>query len=112
MKKSCILLSVILLSACSAKLIAPAQSDVDRVSTKYPGYTLGDLNAGKDLYQHTCNRCHFLHNPHSRTEAKWEEIVPTMINRLNRREGKEAIDSHQQDLILRYLVTMSAPPKP
>lgn len=112
MKKSCILLSIILLSACSAKLIAPAQSDVDRVSSKYPGYTLADLNAGKDLYQHTCNRCHFLYNPHSRSEEKWQGIVPTMINRLNRRKHKEVVDSHQQELILRYLGTMSAQPKP
>ena len=112
MKKFCILLSLIGLSACSAKLIAPVQSDVDRVSTKYPGYSLEDLNAGKDLYQHTCNRCHFRPNPRSRSATKWEEIVPRMVNRLNRKKNREVVDSHQQDLILRYLITMGSAPKP
>jgi cytochrome c5 len=112
MKKSAILLTLLAFSACSVKLIAPAQTDVDRVSAKYPNYTLADLNAGQDLYEHTCNRCHRLKNPRSRNEEKWTKIVPAMIARLNKKEKREVVDAHQQELILRYVVTMNSAPKP
>jgi cytochrome c5 len=97
---------IIAFTACSVKLMVPAQSDVDRVSGKYPGYSLAELNADKTLYETTCNRCHRLKNPTSRSEAKWDKIVPEMIARLNRREGKEVIDAKQQESILKYLITM------
>ena len=94
------------LAGCSVKLVTPAQQDVDRVSGKYPGYSLAELNADKALYESTCSRCHRLKNPISHSEAKWDKIVPRMIARLNKKEGKELIDAKQQEAILRYLVTM------
>jgi hypothetical protein len=111
MKKPFILILLTVFTACSVKLIAPVQSDVDRVSSKYPGYNLAELNEGKALFQQTCNRCHRLKNPVSRDEDKWKEIVPKMIKKLNKKEGKEVIDEKQQESILRYLVTMSSAPK-
>ncbi len=101
-----VFLIITLFAACSVKLMAPAQSDVDRVSGKYPGYSLADLNADKALYESTCSRCHRLKNPRSKSEPKWDRIVPKMIARLNKKEGKEIIDAKQQASILRYLVTM------
>lgn len=108
MGKSLVLFFLIALTACSVKLAAPEQSDVDRVIAKYPGYDLAELNEGKALFQETCNRCHPLKNPRSRDENKWNEIVPIMIKRLNKKKGKEVIDGNQQEKILRYLVTMSS----
>jgi hypothetical protein len=99
-----ILISVF--TACTVKLIAPAQSDVDRVSSKYPGYSLAELNTDKALYESTCSRCHRLKSPTARSEGKWDKIVPKMIARLNKKEGKEVIDAKQQESILKYLVTM------
>src|ERR1700735_4182070 len=101
-----VLFLILTFAACTVKLMVPAQSDADRVSGKYPGYSLAELNADKALYESTCSRCHRLKNPTSRSEAKWDKIVPKMIGRLNRKEGKEVIDAKQQDAILRYLVTM------
>jgi cytochrome c5 len=106
MRKIFVLFLIATFAACTVKLIAPAQSDVDRVSGKYPGYSLAELNADKALYESTCSRCHRLKNPTSRSEVKWDKIVPTMIARLNKKEGKEVIDAKQQDSILKYLVTM------
>ncbi|HET7003222.1 MAG TPA: hypothetical protein VFI33_17990 [Puia sp.] len=107
-RKSLVLILFMSITACSIKLAAPEQSDVDRVIAKYPGYDLAQLNEGKALFQQTCNRCHPLKNPKSRDETKWNHIVPVMIKRLNTKEGKEVIDSDQQEKILRYLVTMSS----
>jgi cytochrome c5 len=107
-RKSLFLIFFIPITACSIKLAAPEQSDVDRVITKYPGYNLAQLDEGKALFQQTCNRCHQLKNPKSRDETKWNHIVPVMIKKLNAKEGREVIDSDQQEKILRYLVTMSS----
>jgi cytochrome c5 len=106
MKMLFVLLLITTFTACSVKLMTPAQPDVDRVSGKYPGYSLAELNTDKALYESTCSRCHRLKSPTSRSEAKWDKIVPKMIARLNKKEGKEVIDAKQQESILRYLVTM------
>jgi cytochrome c5 len=112
MRKSLLIFMVVLAACSSAKLLTPGQSDVDRVTGKYPGYNLAELNQGKVLFEQTCSRCHHLKDPASRDEEKWKEIVPVMIGKLNKKEGKEVIDGKQQESILRYLVTMSSAPKP
>src|SRR5664279_5768116 len=103
---------IVVLVACgsTAKLASSQQSDADRGAAKYPGYTLADLNNGRDLFQQNCNRCHHLKDPQSRNEAKWNKIVPVMVKKLNKKEGKIVIDDQQQESILRYLVTMSSAP--
>ncbi len=108
MKKSFILILLTIFTACTVKLMPPAQSDVDRVSAKYPGYNLNELNEGKALFEQTCKRCHRLKNPASRNEDKWTKIVPSMINKLNKKEGKVVIDDKQQESILRYIITMNS----
>jgi cytochrome c5 len=113
MKKLFILSLLSILTACAAvKLIPPAQSDVDRVSSKYPGYSLAELNSGKALFEQTCNRCHRLKNPTSRNEDQWNNIVPKMIQKLNKKQGSTVINDAQEQSILKYLVTMSSAPKP
>lgn len=111
MKKYCFILLAVCLAACSAKLISPTQSDVDRVSTTYPGYTLTDLNQGKMLFSQTCNRCHGLKNPTGHTADQWKEIVPKMVARLNKKKGEVVVNDAQQESILRYLITMSGAPR-
>jgi hypothetical protein len=106
MRIALVVFLIMVFAGCTVKLMVPAQADVDRVAGKYPGYSLAELNADKALYESTCSRCHRLKSPTSRSEAKWDKIVPKMIGRLNRKEGKEVIDAKQQEAILRYLVTM------
>jgi hypothetical protein len=106
MRIALVIFLIMAVTGCTVKLMVPAQSNVDRVAGKYPGYSLPELSADKALYESTCSRCHRLKNPTSRSEAKWDKIVPKMIGRLNRKEGREVIDAKQQESILRYLVTM------
>jgi mono/diheme cytochrome c family protein len=105
-----VVVAFIMLTACfSAKLATPSASDVARVSNKFPNYTLANLNAGKVLFEEHCALCHGLRNPTSRNEENWNKIVPRMVKKANRK--KVRIDEGQQELILKYLVTMSARPK-
>ncbi len=110
MKRTIIISAMILLAGCATvKLITPTQADVDRVLSKYPGYSLAELNEGKMNFEHRCTQCHKLKNPASRTEEQWNKIVPRMVQKANKKS--EVIDAKTKDSILRYLVTMSAPPK-
>ncbi|MES2398092.1 MAG: hypothetical protein V4549_18910 [Bacteroidota bacterium] len=111
MKKAIIISSMAILSACSAKLALPTQTDVNNVLTKYPDYTWNELVAGKWIYENNCKSCHGLKEPSSRSEVKWNETVPRMVKKVNKKLGVEKIDSKKQELLLRYLITMSKVPK-
>jgi mono/diheme cytochrome c family protein len=111
-KKSIVILSMILASCGASKLLfTPSQSDVDRVATKYPGYTLAELNQGKSIYEQNCGSCHGLKSPSSETEAEWNHIVPEMTGKTNKKAGKEVINAKDQEILLKYLITMSSAPK-
>ena len=101
-----ILLALItFLTACSVKLLTPKQSDVDRVSDKFPGYSLMELKEGKEMFKDNCSKCHRLKDPQSKTEAEWREIVPKMVARAQKKSI--TITEKEQDAILKYLITMS-----
>ena len=85
----------------------PTQGDVDRVQTKFPGYTLTDLNEGKQLFEANCNLCHGLKKPASRTEEEWKTIVPRMVKKVNNKEG-HSVSADGEEKILRYVITMGS----
>lgn len=108
MKKIILLASVVFLAACatSSKIATPTQKDVDRVQSKYPGYSLAELSQGKALFTQYCGKCHKYVNPKEKSEEKWTKVVPAMVKKVNGREGKTALDAKGQDLILKYVITM------
>ena len=110
MKNVILSLFVLILSACSATLLIPTQADVDRVGSKYSGYTLDELNKGKAIFETNCNKCHGLKSPTSRNEKKWTKIVPKMVKNVKRISGKNKLDEKSQELLLKYLITMSLVP--
>lgn len=97
-----------LVASCSmSKSTALTQANVDAVADKFPGYTLADLTKGKELYEANCQTCHKLESPSSESESGWNHIVPEMVEKTNRKAGKQVVDATGEQLILRYLVTMS-----
>jgi cytochrome c5 len=112
MKKTAFILSTVLMIAgCSAKLILPSQVDADRMNSKYPGYTLAELNEGKALYEAHCGNCHGLKKPSSHTEQQWSGIVPDMVRQVNKKAGKDLLNRSNEESILRYVVTMGGEKK-
>jgi cytochrome c5 len=85
----------------------PSQGDVDRVQTKFPGYTLDELYQGKKLFEANCNLCHKLKKPTSEPEDEWRTIVPRMVKKVNGKEG-HSIDATGEEKILRYVITMGS----
>ena len=101
MKKTLPAILILFISACTAtKLVTPTQSDAERGSQKFQGYTLDELAQGKAIYESHCNKCHKYKVPESRDETKWDKIIPVMAK-------KAKLDSTQEDLVLKYVVTMS-----
>jgi mono/diheme cytochrome c family protein len=100
--------AVLFLASCATtvQLLSPGQADVDRVKAKYPDYTLAQLNQGKALYEQNCGNCHKLKNPSSEPEEEWNKIVPEMTKKANKKGAN--INAQQQDLILKYVVTMGS----
>ena len=109
MKKISTILSLVLIVSCSVnKMLTPSQADADRGSQKFSGLTLNELKEGKALYKDNCGMCHMLFEPNSRGEEGWNDIVPPMVDKVNKKAGHEELDKKMQDKILKYLVVMSA----
>lgn len=106
-----LLVALIILTGCSTtRLLTPTQQDVDRVSNKFAGLTLDELNQGKAIFETNCQTCHGLKNPTSRGEERWRQIVPKMTAKVNKKRNN-AINAEDQEKLLRYLITMSQAPK-
>ena len=106
MKKLTALFITSLIAACGTTLVVPTKQDVDRISNQYPGVTLADLMDGKNTYQQNCSACHAFKKLNSKTEEQWNKIVPVMVNKANRKAGKELIDGKQKETLLKYIITM------
>jgi len=109
MKKAyLIIIGTIMLVACgTTKLIQPTQADAERGGQKFSNLSLEQLIQGKTLYEQNCSLCHGLKKPGSRNEDQWNKIVPDMSAKVNRKKGEGTLDNEKQEVLLRYLVTMS-----
>lgn len=106
MKKLPILLAILILSACSAKLLTPTQTDVEKAEPKYPGITLVQLTEGKQLYENHCGNCHTYKDITKGSDEKWKQTVPRMVTMVNKKAGKPVLDETKQNLILKYVLAM------
>jgi len=103
-----VLIGTMLLAACgTTKLIQPTQADAERGSQKFTNLTLAQLNQGKELFEQNCSLCHGLKKPESRNEDQWSKIVPNMAEKVNRKKGEGTLNNEKQEILLKYLVTMS-----
>jgi len=106
MKKVIIILSVIFMASCT-KMIVPTQSDADRGSAKFSGLTVAQLEEGRAIFKHKCAQCHLAKKASSRDEEEWKRIVPQMAEKAARKKNKKQITGADQEMILRYIITMS-----
>jgi len=107
MKKALIISSVILLASCSLKVIKPTQADLSRGQKEFPGMTMAQLEEGKSTFKRLCTQCHPAKSPTSRGEKEWREVVPEMAGKAAHKPKKKQISEADQQLILKYLITMS-----
>jgi cytochrome c len=76
-------------------------ADAGRAARRWPGTTLADLHRGRELYIARCSSCHQPVAPGSIAARDWPGHVREMQERANLEPGPA-------ELVVRYLVTMSA----
>jgi cytochrome c5 len=101
MKKVISILLVAVFASCAAyKPAAPTQADADRAAQKYPGTTLADLSEGKTIFEQHCDKCHSLKRPFKHSAEEVTNVLPKMAH-------KARLDSRQEELVRKYLLTMN-----
>lgn len=97
------LLSVAALFSCGASLPLPNNVDVSVASSRWPGASLNQLQAGRRTVLARCGTCHSLKSPTSLPKHAWEETV----NRMRNKNGAK-IDDEEAANITRYLYAMAS----
>ena len=100
MNKFILFSAILIFASCSSKIITLTQADADRAAKTNQNVTLTSLQEGQKLYSITCNQCHGLKTPQSRTKEKWMKVIPKM-------SVKAKINPEQEELITQYLLTMA-----
>ncbi len=92
------------IAACAGSKVTtpsePNQADVDRNKAIFSNLTVEELIQGKAHYEKSCGSCHKLYSPTSESALAWKKIVPPMSR-------KAKIDAKTEDLILKYVISMS-----
>jgi cytochrome c5 len=104
-----LLFVALLMAACAPKqFYAPNDLDIERGRTKFPNYTLVEMNRGKIVYSQNCGNCHAYKNPSKYSESEWNEIVPRMVKKANKNDM--LINKEEAELLRKFVITMSLRP--
>lgn len=89
------------LGACAGSALQrPTNHDVERILPEWPTSTLSNLEAGRNLYQSRCSRCHQLYEPDRHTPDGWRMHVANMSERAG-------LTDTQEDQITQYLIAIA-----
>jgi len=103
MKKVLTLLALVtvsfLLVRCgSSKPVAKAEATPgEMVAEVKKNYTAAQMEQGKVLWQSSCDKCHKLYTPESRSVSKWNSVLPRMTKRAK-------LDDSQAGMVRAYLI--------
>ncbi len=91
----------LLLGAC-ARSTAPiaTEADATRAQARWPGMTLEELNAGRDVYVARCSGCHLPPTPNDYAPEAWPSHIAEMRERAH-------LDDGDEEAIRRYVITMA-----
>lgn len=89
MRRSILVLGVLLLVGCSASLLPPDTSNVERARSLKSSVTLQELHEGYRAYRAKCGGCHGLYLPSEYTAEQWSSHVSRMARKSRLVEGEE-----------------------
>lgn len=91
MRSKCACLGLLAISLAAGCATTPPTSDSNpdaplvtsaiEAAAAVRGYTSADIRAGRNFFIARCDECHELHEPGSRTEDDWKDVLPTMTRR-------------------------------
>ncbi|HTN44702.1 MAG TPA: hypothetical protein VL098_00020 [Flavipsychrobacter sp.] len=68
-------------AACSSTKKTAGTSSGTKTEVAAKHYSAAELEEGKMLWEKSCDRCHKLYLPESRSQEKWDKILPRMVKR-------------------------------
>jgi cytochrome c5 len=89
--------------ACAAALRHATPEDVARLTPRWPGTTLEDLERGRRLYVRRCAGCHVLPLPATRAPEDWPRLVDEMAARAR-------LGAEERSDVVRFLVAVASDP--
>lgn len=131
MKKFILFAGVVLIAACATKKTEPTKptaaapaissntntssaSIAPKKSASYTpdeyallksSYNFDEFMKGKSIYEGKCGTCHSLKEPEDFPIELWEDVVPNMVVKYNKKFPDKVIDQPYSDLILNYVVS-------
>jgi cytochrome c5 len=102
-----LLLALALLAGCPSLKAGPppgrlSASAVIAAQQRFPGATEESLEAGRQSFLRTCNRCHAFPAIGGYSEAQWQQILPRMT-------GKANLDATQSQQLVQFVLAARAP---
>ena len=88
---------------CVAALPHATAADAARVSGRFPGATVTELEHGRTLYVERCAGCHQLREPASETPLAW----PHLVSEMQDDHGVRLTDDEEHGIVA-YLVSVSS----
>lgn len=68
-------------AACSSSKKTARTSSGTKTEVAVKHYSAAELEEGKMIWEKSCDRCHKLYLPESRSQEKWDKILPRMVKR-------------------------------
>lgn len=93
--KKVLFVATIFLAACqTTKTAAPVKelTPLEKAQAVYPGTTVMELAAGKDIYAKQCTTCHGFEEPNHYSMQKWDHILPEMVEKANKYKDAKITD--------------------
>ena len=92
----------VVIAACgtASNILAPTETDLQKVKADFPDATAADLQQGFTLFKSNCSGCHILHLPAEKTKQQWAKLLPEMFVRTQ-------LKAEEKILITKYLFAKS-----
>lgn len=101
-------ISVLLIyTSCGpSKMTTSSEEIAPEIPANYASVSDEDLAEGKTLYSTHCSTCHALKKETNYTIEQWEQIVPKMVIKANKK-NPDSVDSTMEQKILNYVAIAS-----
>ncbi len=100
-----IVASIIILDSCSTTKKETVSLDIPEKSKHVykDANTISNFEQGKSIYEDQCSLCHEPKNIEDYSMAQWQEIVPDMVARVNKKMKSEEIDPTEEQILFNYI---------
>jgi hypothetical protein len=88
-------------AGCAAALRQATAEDAVRLSPRWPGTTVADLERGRSLYVRRCSGCHNLVLPRSFPAERWPGLLDDMA-------AKARLGRGEREDVVRFLVAVAS----